>query len=630
MSLPDSIDVTLCVRLVQTLGHFIWQGTAVFVLLWFALSLMRNGSSRARYCVSLLALILTVACPVITFVLMGQDGPHPVVTSGRSLDSLGMPGGARLPVPAMESPAVGEPPASHLDWRRYTPHVDWRRYAPHVALLYLGGLAIMLGRLLLALHGGRRLRRRSQPVEDPRILRTLARQAKALGLSFTPAIACCRRIVVPTVVGVVFPMILLPISLTTGLSREQIEILLAHELAHIRRYDHFVNILQRVVEAVLFFHPCVWLISRRVRLEREYCCDDLVLAVGVEDLTYAGSLCRIAEIALTLRDGQGLAAVAAVGAGGRPSQLRQRILRVIGSPAHNPARLAVRSNFVLILVGLATTLAAIQFVASGSSSCPDGLATEAITNGEVYILGQVKQPGVCAVSGTRSLTLTQLISAAGGYNGSEPGHAEIMLSRVGADGRRCVACKVDLNALTQKPGNDVTLRNGDLVTLSGEEVYRPNYTVRLVVGGGRMTFQGQEVTWDNLRGMLESLPNRPYTVFSVAKAEDDPPTDEQFNAAQRYADEFVATYGFEGRNVWGPRPLGDHPTCVQYVPVESMHYGSGETIAVNDSLLRTHTATPPGRPQHAVRLVIGAHCMTFQGQEVGWERVPGKSYNGHR
>lgn len=82
----------------------------------------------------------------------------------------------------------------------------------------------------------------------------------ALGLTFTPAVAYCKRIVVPTVVGVLKPAILLPFSFASGLSLQQVELLLAHELAHIRRYDPLVNILQRIIEAVLFLHPPVWFI----------------------------------------------------------------------------------------------------------------------------------------------------------------------------------------------------------------------------------------------------------------------------------------------------------------------------------------------------------------------------------
>ena len=101
--------------------------------------------------------------------------------------------------------------------------------------------------------------------------------------------------------------------------------ILTHELAHLRRYDHLVNLLQRVVEALLFFHPAVWYVSRRISIERENCCDDLVLAAGAERLGYADSLVRVAELS---RPGsapvQSSAAILAA-AGRHPSRLRRRI-----------------------------------------------------------------------------------------------------------------------------------------------------------------------------------------------------------------------------------------------------------------------------------------------------------------
>src|ERR1017187_9214042 len=83
---------------------------------------------------------------------------------------------------------------------------------------------------------------------------------------------------VPVVMGYLRPVILMPVGLMTGLPAEQIEAILLHELAHIRRHDYLVNLLQIVVEGLVFYHPAVWWISSVMRAERENCCDDLVVA----------------------------------------------------------------------------------------------------------------------------------------------------------------------------------------------------------------------------------------------------------------------------------------------------------------------------------------------------------------
>ena len=91
---------------------------------------------------------------------------------------------------------------------------------------------------------------------------------------------------VPSVIGTIRPVVLLPVAALTNLTPDQIEALLAHELAHIRRRDYAMNLAQTVAEALLFFHPAVWWMSARIREEREHCCDD----VAVERVCRAGRL----------------------------------------------------------------------------------------------------------------------------------------------------------------------------------------------------------------------------------------------------------------------------------------------------------------------------------------------------
>ncbi|MCL5745151.1 MAG: hypothetical protein M1541_14700, partial [Acidobacteria bacterium] len=101
---------------------------------------------------------------------------------------------------------------------------------------------------------------------------------------------------VPTVIGWFRPMILLPASALTGLSPVQLDLILAHELAHLRRWDHWVNLLQIAIETLLFYHPAVWWVSRCVREEREHCCDELAVAVCGNRLAYAQALATLEEL----------------------------------------------------------------------------------------------------------------------------------------------------------------------------------------------------------------------------------------------------------------------------------------------------------------------------------------------
>jgi len=141
---------------------------------------------------------------------------------------------------------------------RQDPTAFWRLASPYVVAGYLCGVLLMLTRLAIAFGGGERLRRSSLPVNDSRWLSLLQSKAKEFGLTAAPAIACCERVAAPIIVGALKPTILLPACILSELSPAQIEAVLAHELAHIRRWDHVANLIQRVIESLLFFfiRPC--------------------------------------------------------------------------------------------------------------------------------------------------------------------------------------------------------------------------------------------------------------------------------------------------------------------------------------------------------------------------------------
>ena len=392
------IDHAFCVRVVATLAHFLWQGAALALVAAAASLAFRRAPSQARYAAFVAALVLMAACPVITFIALGSGparSPEPAalntsrvqepraetcalpVDPTPSLTGDESPGGpaqlnALVTVKTGPASAPAQEPrplsAQSWPWR-----FDWRPYAAYMTAAYFGAVLAMMARLLVALCGGGRLRRRSEPLTDAAVLEALARQARDLGLRFTPAIACCARVAVPTVVGVIRPMVLLPASVATGLAAEQVELLLLHELAHIRRHDHWVNMLQRLVEAVLFLHPAVWYVSRRIRIEREHCCDDLVVGHVGEARPYAESLVRVAAFAHA--HGGAPAPLAALGAADRSSQLRRRIGRLLGAPTP-PVRLAHGGWLLVALAVLVAAAALVQMGAVSDQAPPTGASAE--------------------------------------------------------------------------------------------------------------------------------------------------------------------------------------------------------------------------------------------------------------
>jgi beta-lactamase regulating signal transducer with metallopeptidase domain len=172
---------------------------------------------------------------------------------------------------------------------------------------------------------------------------------------------------VPTVIGWLRPVILVPASALTGLSAEQLEALLAHELAHIKRYDYLINLIQTAVETLLFYHPAVWWLSAQIRQEREHCCDDLAVATCGDVLIYARALAELEQL-------RSLAPGLAVAANG--GALINRIQRLIGSPARASHRF---ESWLAGVIALATAFTIFAGAQTQTFSSDDQSSKEAST-----------------------------------------------------------------------------------------------------------------------------------------------------------------------------------------------------------------------------------------------------------
>ena len=162
--------------------------------------------------------------------------------------------------------------------------------------LWLIGSPLTFAWLALGFAGAERLRRRSLALQQECDLSLLCRRlADSFGVGRDVAVAVCDRVATPVLVGIVRPVILLPVVAIAGWGPEQIEMVLLHEMAHVRRWDNLVNLLQRLVESLLFFHPAVWIVSGWIRQEREHCCDQIVVAHTGRAHAYAETLLALAS-----------------------------------------------------------------------------------------------------------------------------------------------------------------------------------------------------------------------------------------------------------------------------------------------------------------------------------------------
>ena len=351
---------SLSLRLVQALLHFLWQGCAVALVTALAGRLLSRTSAQVRYAAYVAAMVVMVLCLPVTFALLDvppRGGAEPRLysssrpsashaTDGIGVDTAGAKGGSSAAIP----PAEERPgPSSRLSEFRALSLIE--PYARYVAVGYFLGVTLMMLRLSMALRGGQRLYRSATAVDDEGLVAVIEREVRRMGLKVVPAVAYCERISVPIVVGILKPAILLPWAMTSGLALDQLQALLAHELAHIRRLDLLVNLFQRQAEALLFFHPAVWFISRLVSTEREIAADDRVLAVGWDRVHYANALVRMAELSRSLRRerfAERIASLAAKGSGG--SELKRRVLRLIADDDRPTLRLGRAGGTFLFAV----------------------------------------------------------------------------------------------------------------------------------------------------------------------------------------------------------------------------------------------------------------------------------------
>ena len=231
---------------------------------------------------------------------------------------------------SVSSTLADRKPASTVTLVRESIEKIARSIKPHLPILvgvWLLGVLICSIRPIWGLWIQWRLRHTGlQPVPES-IQSTLNALIQKLRLTRAVRIAESALVTVPLVIGYLHPMILLPASVITGLTSSQLEAVLAHELAHVRRHDWLINTLQVIAETLLFYHPAVWWLSSRIRQERELCCDDIALDLDVDKAVFARTLLTLEE----LRQKAMVPAMAATG-----GDLTARVRRLLITSQANP------------------------------------------------------------------------------------------------------------------------------------------------------------------------------------------------------------------------------------------------------------------------------------------------------
>ncbi len=336
----------------------LWQGAFIGVIAAGTLAAMSRRSAQARYGVACLALAAMLAAFAATFgwALAHAIDAHAAPAAMASGGSLHPAGLNTSPSSPDWWPAVlGRSPVgvggSQLPFDGAWLAAAWLVGAAVVALVSVFQFAAVRRLTVNANYDVRdRWRDAFEAVSHDVRLGRLARLAHSAAVE------------VPTVVGWFAPVVLVPPGAFTALSHDELCAILAHELAHIRRQDYLVNAAQKVVEVVLFFHPVTWWLSHRIRVEREYCCDDVAVRQTNSALTYARALSQLETLRARRHD-------YAMGADG--GSLMNRIARIAGAKPEG-RRLGVIGS---ALLGVFVAMVGMAFVVVGNASADSGTPT---------------------------------------------------------------------------------------------------------------------------------------------------------------------------------------------------------------------------------------------------------------
>ncbi|HYE15008.1 MAG TPA: M56 family metallopeptidase [Pyrinomonadaceae bacterium] len=376
--------------------HFVWQG-ALVAALYAAFSQAAAGAgANVRYAGACLALAVMLACPFVTAgLLLGRPAEATparelvsaerrraeAYRSARSLSGGPVGAGASAAAGSVEQSSSSSPQELR-EWaeERFAALVPWLVFAWLAGVLALASRAV--GGLLVVL----RLRRSARPVAE-HVTELLARVSGRLRVSRTVRLCQSVLVEVPTVVGHLRPVILIPASALTGLTPAQLEAVLAHELAHVRRHDYVVNLLQTAAETLLFYHPAVWWVSRRARVEREHACDDAAVQATGDVLLYARALAELEQLRAACATTPALALAADGGS------LMHRIQRLVRPRAAAKTRTPLTALALLLVTLCAGAVAARALVPADASEAPAAAPTSAPAQRREVAITFVNYPG---------------------------------------------------------------------------------------------------------------------------------------------------------------------------------------------------------------------------------------------
>jgi len=308
--LENLISSPFLTSLALTLLHFVWQGLLVAAVLKSALLIFNNNKPQLRYALSSLAMLANLLLPIITFFILYRMELSSATSATNSLALNKLTQELKQPDVFFSTKELIEYLSSLL---------------PYVSILWLTTITLLAGKLLIEIFTVNKLPQQGVLTPSIKLQARFDELVKQIDLTIMPRLLVSLKVDVPMAIGWLKPVVLLPANMITGLNNAQLEMLILHELAHIKRHDYIVNFMQTLVEILLFFHPAVLWVSKQMRNEREYCSDDIAVQHCGDAVAYAHTLADTASLC-TKAHQYTIPDMAMAASGG---DLKQRVIRLV-------------------------------------------------------------------------------------------------------------------------------------------------------------------------------------------------------------------------------------------------------------------------------------------------------------
>jgi TonB family protein len=321
-----------------TLLHFLWQGLLVATVLKSALLLFNHNKPQLRYALSALAMLVNLLLPIITFIVLYRAEVSSVSSFASSLA-------------LNEFIQELQQPDALFSYKTLTETLPL--LLPYISILWLTTITLLAGKLLVEISIVNRLPQQGTIAPTDKLQARFLELVEQINLTITPRLLVSLKVEVPMAIGWLKPVVLLPANMISGLNNAQLEMLILHELAHIRRHDYLVNFLQTIVEILLFFHPAVLWVSKQMRNEREYCSDDIAVQHCGDAIAYAHTLADTASLC-TKAHNHTIPDMAMAASGG---DLKQRVIRLVDhhcAPSNNISKWLASATIIFSILLLSS------------------------------------------------------------------------------------------------------------------------------------------------------------------------------------------------------------------------------------------------------------------------------------